>query len=234
VKKLLALALLLGAAVIMAGCGERPQDQAQAEAIRQQAQQDAADREQARRHKEDEHQADMAERKTEVAERRAISEDKVAATRTLIWAGTIGATILILGLAAGGAWFFFGTGRATVRLMEQRARLIALDVATRQFPLLSHEHGGVLRIFNANTGQLVRIDQVLPPVPQLAAGAMFTQVAGAITQETRANCTAINPPIIMPQSSASSDEPSDPQGGWLPALTEPKGGEAYRDTEALR
>ena len=201
--------LMVTAALLVTGCQQDPVKEAQGYAIEEQARQEAADREQARRHREEEHQLRMAERE-------ATLDDRIAAgERLLLWVSVAtgaAAVVIILATAGGLSYAVIGASRAAVRAAEMRAHLIPLNPGTRQFPLLAYEVRGVWRVYNANTGQLVRFDKTLGPHPQLVTASGAVQLAGAIAQEAAkaagkaartdpggaaAGVAAVNPPLVI-------------------------------------
>jgi Flp pilus assembly protein TadB len=103
-KKLLLLVLLLGA-VIVVGCGTMPQDTAEAEAIRQQAYQRAADQEQARQERAIEHSQRMVQ---DALDRERSRQTREVITATLPWA------VLVVVLA------FVAGALATVVMMRRK------------------------------------------------------------------------------------------------------------------
>jgi Flp pilus assembly protein TadB len=93
--RLLLLALLVGAAVVMAGCGTKPQDTAEAEAIRVEAYQNAADRAQARQQRAIEHSQQLVQ---DALDRERNRQAKEAVMTTLPWAILTVVTAFIAGV----------------------------------------------------------------------------------------------------------------------------------------
>jgi len=165
-----------------------------ADAVRIEAQSQAANEAQERDIRQAEHEQQMAEwRQTEAT--------RVAAWRRFWTALSWSASLLVLALSLAGGLLAVGWSRAQVIRVTVQARRISLDPATRQYPLLPYERSGRLWVFNPNNGQCLPADSQHDAVPMMIAGSSATQLAGAIAQEAaKANDSAgvsmVNPPML--------------------------------------
>ena len=94
---------------------------------------------------------------------------RVAIVTSFIVIALIGMMIVMTGI---------GTSRAIVRRANVWASQVTLDSTTRQYPLLTYELAGVVRIANPNTGQVLRLDRESQPVAQLMLNTGTVQLAG--------------------------------------------------------
>jgi hypothetical protein len=102
------------------------------------------------------------------------------------WGLSISAVLLIIAIALAGARTAWGIGAAKVHKAHMQARLIELDVKTRQYPLLT-----TLRLVSERTANT-----------QMIAAAGLVQASGAIAQEAAkaadsGGVAAVNPPIVI-------------------------------------
>ena len=180
-RKMMILAILLWA--ITASCAPDPRNQADADATRIRAAQDAADREQLRR------QMDVQFERQE-AERQAASEQWVRSWTTFVkttmtvltW--TLSMSLIALAIAI--SYGLVGTSRAIVQGAGVRASLIRLDPETRQFPLMLRRFGdGKYMLTDINTGQTLQLDIRNPADRQMIAAANAIRLAGAVAHEAR-------------------------------------------------
>jgi hypothetical protein len=136
-------------------------------------------------------------------EYRAQRNDVVlAALPVMVWALAFGLACLGAGLAISASYTAMGVGAATVRRARLRASLIPLDPRTRQYPLLTYEVNGVPRVYNPNTGTLVKMDSERNPVPQMITASGAVQLAGAVAYEAAqardaAGVAMVNPPLVV-------------------------------------
>ncbi len=195
----LSLIWLLLLASLLVGC-RQPVKSARAYAIQSAADQAALDRESQRRYGE-------AVGEIQLAERRAISDDKVAARENFIWwsslAAIVGVVALILSFVGSLSYTAAGCAQAIVKRAELGAALVALDGSTRQFPLLTTYAGkGRFAVHNPNTGAVYILDTRQEPDARMVAAAGLTQVSGAIAQEAAksnepSGVAMVNPPMVI-------------------------------------
>lgn len=132
----------------------------------------------------------------------------LAALPVVIW--TFAGVLAMVGLGLGcvairATW---GMSGALVERTRLWSHALALDEATRQYPLITRAVGGCLVICNPNTGQVWRIDgREAQPVPQLVTASGAVQLAGAVAREARqardaAGVAAISPPLVIEQERA--------------------------------
>jgi hypothetical protein len=141
------------------------------------------------------------------AQRRYNRAETHAAWMTVLpvfaWSLSISMAFLIIAFAVVGARTAWGVGAAVVHKAHLQARLIELDKATRQFPLLtSVDQDGRWFVYNPNTGEAVRLLVERRPTAQQIAAAGLTQVSGAIAQEAAkasdpGGVAAVNPPVVI-------------------------------------
>lgn len=179
-RKLMILAVLLWA---ITSCVPDPRNQADADATRIRAEQDAADREQLRR------QMDVQFERQE-AERQAASEQWVrswnAFVKTTMTVLTWTLSMSLIALAIAISYGFLGASRAIVQGAGVRASLIRLDPETRQFPLMLRRFGdGKYMLTDVNTGQTLQLDIRNPADRQMIAAANAIRLAGAVAHEAR-------------------------------------------------
>jgi len=112
------------------------------------------------------------------------NEQILAALPVVIWTMAVVLAVIGAGLGSAAIYAAIGVAVAAVAGARLRARTIALAEQTRQFPLVTYG-GRRYMIYNPNTGEVVALDDERQPVPQLAAAAGATQLAGAIAREAR-------------------------------------------------
>jgi len=179
---------------ILAGCAPDPRDEAEAYAIQEQANQDAADREQERQQEQDLHQL-----------RRAAWQRFYT---VLGIAGSVAVSVSLVGLGIGIAIAAVYSGRAAGRAVEVRANLIPLAETTRQFPLFVQNKGrGLFTAYNPNTGAIIPLHIARREDRQLITASGAVQIAGAIAREARlsndpAGIAIINPPLVTVECEA--------------------------------
>jgi len=143
----------------------------------------------------------------DTAQRRYNRAEAHAAWMTVLpvfaWGLSISAVFLIIALALAGARTAWGVGAAKVHKAHLQARVIELNAATRQFPLLtSVDQAGTWWVHNPNTGETLRLASEKGPNQQMIAAAGLTQVSGAIAQEAAkasdpGGVAAVNPPMVI-------------------------------------
>lgn len=120
-------------------------------------------------------------------EAQALSPDRIGAKWAILWTGTGSVILLLLAGTGAGAYYLIGFSKAKVRAAHLKAALIPLARDTRQYPLFAYEVRGVMRVYNANTGQLLKLDEGQEPHAQLVAGSGKTQLAGVIAEAGQAH-----------------------------------------------
>lgn len=175
---LMALALVL----FNGGCAPDPRIQAEADAARSQAEQQALDRAQARA------QAD-AKFALEQAQREAISVSWVEAINQFIkWAGyalTVAVCMALISIGGGTGIAAYGLGRATAQLAMLRANLIAMDPRTRSYPLLQYRGSGKYLVINPNVGEALPLDTRNAPDRQMITAFFGQQLAIGVAEQAR-------------------------------------------------
>jgi len=190
------LFFVIALAWLLAGCGVNPIDQAEAEAIKMQAEQDALDQVQERERATGIYMLDQAERE-QTSEARVQAGRRVATAAG--YAGAVAVAVVILGAGAGFALAAVETGRAAGRVAMVRANLIPLDRVTRQFPLLlSYAGKGCYTLTDANTGATMRLDTRSEPDRQLIATAGAVRLAGVVATEARRSTDAAGLALYNP------------------------------------
>jgi hypothetical protein len=197
-SNLIALVIL---SIILIGC-RQPVKEARGYAIRQRAQQAAADQEARRAYSE-------ASGEIRLRESEATSDDRIAARERFIWWSSLAAVfsvaILTLALVSGTSYTVIGASRAMVTQFRLKAQtnLIGLDKNTRQFPLIAAYAGkGIIHLHNPNTGGVYAIDTRQPPDAQMIAAAGLTQCSGVIAQEATksrdpSGVAMVAPPVVV-------------------------------------
>lgn len=168
-----------------------------ADAIRSDARQDAADRALIRR---------VAEQRYAIELRReqALAPARVTAWQTVIIAGSLSVSGVIIVASVASSYWLIGLSRARVHRANEQAALIWLDPVTRQFPLIPYRRGQEIHVFNPNTGSVISTARLQPPEAQMITASGATQLAGAIAHEAararRGNGEAvagINPLLVV-------------------------------------
>lgn|SRR4030067_2726556 len=201
-KKLIPVIFII---IVMSACTPDPRKEAQALAIRLEAEQKAANEIQNRQRAEDLHQFQLQSLAMDQENSRAIQQQWQLALNRAIWIGSL--TIIlsvcfaIISVTRTTNKTIAGIGMAMVRRAELSASLVKLDPITRQFPLVIPIHNGRWAAFNANTEFVRLLDENNPSDRQMIATSGATQIAGVIAQEARqsadpAGVAIIQPPIV--------------------------------------
>jgi hypothetical protein len=167
---------LLG--LCLATCAPDPRNQADADATRLLAEQDAADQQQAR---------EQAARvfSVELAEREQVSAQWVRSRQEFIrWsmlAATMALSLALLGGGYGLSLFFIGRSRTAVTAAALRAQLIALDAATGQYPLINYEGHGMVSLTDPNTGMTLKLDTRNDADRQMIATSGAVRLSGIVS-----------------------------------------------------
>jgi hypothetical protein len=166
-------------ALFLGGCAMDPRNEADAYAIRSQADEDAAVSKLNRSIT----GTDAEQRQMETAETAAQRME----TRNLVSRyGGMALVVLVLGLTVATvavyAWRVApGLAGAAVRAAETHAGLIQLDARTRQYPLvLQRIEKGRFALINPNIGQVLHLDMSQAPDRQLIASAGQVQALGVL------------------------------------------------------
>jgi hypothetical protein len=182
-KKYFAVGMWVIVMALMGSCAPDPRLDADAGAIRSQAEQGALDQAQARA--QDGRMFDLAQ-----AERESTSAGRVWAQNTFIqWltvAGSAGAALSILALSVAFSIGAVGSGFAFARARVLQADSIALDVNTRQYPLMLNRLGnGRYTLTDPNTGSVTQLDLRDAGDRQKIAASGAVRLAGAVAYEAR-------------------------------------------------
>jgi len=198
--------ILAGSLVFwLASCAPDPRKEAIAQVTILQAEQDAADREQARGIKQDAAEVEKARSEWTAEVWDSTKETAKERANTLVyfvgWSLTISLTLAVLAFGWTLKETSIGVGRAFVKFTQLRAGLIHMDQATRTFPLLQHIHGTRYLLTNPNTDGVLRLDIKNPSDRQMIATLGLTSAIGALAQEARQSqdptgMAMINPPIV--------------------------------------
>lgn len=159
-KNLLAILLL---AILLMGC-DNSVKHAKANSIRQ-----------ATNRTNDKHNLAMADSK-------ALAPVRLIVKEVLLWSLMVGGLVIITSSA--GATSYFLLGYAVTFISHRRShQQIALDVVTRQYPLLMYGNGR--RVFNPNNGERLRLSDVSSAeLPRIEAQTKV-QLAGLITDNSK-------------------------------------------------
>ena len=191
--------------LLMSSCAPDPRREAQAFQIREQAEQDALNQEQNRIQDEQLHQFQLQQLAVEQAHREATAAEWRAGLNYLIrWSFTVGTfavavLIVVFGMALSvGA---LGIGQATAQAANLKARLIYLDPATGQFPMITYSGNGHYTLTDPNTKYTIYLDSRNESDAQLIAGALAIRQIGVQTRnagrtDDAASVSQVQPMII--------------------------------------
>lgn len=198
-KQLLALLLLL---FLLSACAPDPRKEAQAFAIRSDAQQSALDKEQARQQGEELHNIVVQQEEIELQKKRANAAAWVRVADTFITTLIALVLVLLTAVVYEASRTAKGIGHALVIAAETRANLIPLNPTTRQFPLFIKQISAHrFAVHNPNTGSVKLLDERNPEDRQMIAAAAQVQVSGVLASEARqsndpAGMAMIRPPVL--------------------------------------
>jgi hypothetical protein len=206
-QKYMHVLLLIVIALTLASCAvpdpfkaDQIEAEANAEATRQQAAQDAQDREITRQHQEELNTIDELKARMHYEQQHAIwtaaAEDIKAgmsfAIRWILFMAaivTIGATALIGRHAVGETQrLITGVTSAAITYVDIRSRLIPLDEKTGQFPAfvqLEHTSRHTYALADLNGRVLMTLDERDPGDAQMIAGMIAIREVGVATRNTR-------------------------------------------------
>lgn len=209
------LILLMLAGLLLSACGPDPKREAEAFAIRTEAEQAALNQAQAREH---------AEQMNAIAEQEARIEADHKAAIAQEWRDGLNRSIRVMfffGIVYACAFLFFGTrsmivsvhtvstglAEAAARRAMVKANLIYLDPKTRQFPMLLQYLGkGRYALANGNTDDVMLLDTRSAPDRQMIATSGLTQLAGAIAQEAAKSSDPAAIAVMQPTMVTARDE----------------------------
>lgn len=198
-KKLLVLLLAI---FMLSACAPDPRKEAQAIAIKTDAQQSALDKEQARQQSEELHNIVVQREEIELQKQQANAAAWNRAADTFITSILALLIVLIAAIAYEIMRTTKGIGNAMVIAAETRANLIPLNPTTRQYPLfIKHVSGHRFAIHNPNTGSVILLDERNEADRQMIASVAQVQVSGVLASEARqsndpAGMAMIRPPMI--------------------------------------
>jgi hypothetical protein len=180
------IVILLGCVGLLSSCAPDPRNQADADATRARAEQDALDQQQARSQREQQFNLQQSEAEQEAAQRvKAYLLFVAWVTPFMIFF----ACISLVGVGIGTSWGAIGLGRAVANAAIVRSNLIHMDVKTRTFPALYYEGKGIFTVANLSTGEVMRLDTAKPADRQMIASMGAVQLAGIVAYEARQHKT---------------------------------------------
>jgi hypothetical protein len=192
--KRLVVLVVLGIGLLISGCGPDPRDKADAERTLALTAQEVADREQARKIRLAQEQAE-AERRNRVAD---------ALTAGLVFGGGFAAACLVISAGIGGGIALVGAGQAAREMFLFRANWVPLDKATRQYPQIRQwvaEDGRKLTTFGKGVYMLAN------PNDQSVQG--LDEKRNGDRQKIAAMTAAWSLGIVSTASSGASDSSSE-------------------------
>ena len=204
------LILLTFAALLLSACGPDPKREAEAYAIRVQADANARDQGQAREQAEELHNIQVAELEIEAQHKAATAVEWRNGLNRFI---RVGFFFMIVYACV---FLFYGThsmivsfkiastglAKATARAAMVKANLIYLDPKTRQFPMLLQYIGkGRYSLANGNVDGVMMLDTRNAPDRQMITASGLTQLSGAVAQEAAkssdpAGIAVMRPPVV--------------------------------------
>lgn len=199
--------IILFVTIAFTACQPDPRKQAQADQIREQAQQDALNQEQQRQQSSELHDLEMQQLAVEQGHREATKQAWRNGLNMLItisfFFATAGVCYVIFSLSRSISTASDGIAKAMVRAAEVKANLIRLDPVTRQYPLLAQYIGnGRFSLANPNTDSVLLLDSRNEPDRLMIQAAGAVQYAGALAREARqaddpAGVSIIKAPIVL-------------------------------------
>lgn len=209
------LILLIFTGLLLSSCGPDPKREAEAYAIRVEAQESAANQQLAREHAEQMNAVAVREAQIEAEHKAAVAQE---------WRDGLNRGIRVMfffGIVYACAFLFYGTrstivafhtvstglAEAAARRAMVRANLIYLDQKTRQFPMLLQYLGkGRYALANGNTDDVMMLDTRNAPDRQMIATSGLTQLAGAIAQEAAKSSDPAGIAVMQPTMVTAKDE----------------------------
>jgi hypothetical protein len=186
----LALALIvvcLGCIGLLSSCAPNPRDQANADAIMERAEQDAANQRAAREQK-------QAEFDLKLSEDQATSAERVAGLNRFIaflsYGASAAAFLTMLGAGEGLREALVGFGKAIATAAKNKAEIVPMDPQTMAFPLIPvYEGGRKLAMHNPNDGSVIMFDLANPADQQKIAGLIAQNIAIGVANKARQHKT---------------------------------------------
>lgn len=195
-RKIVLLVSVVLLVMVLAGCAPDPRNVAEAEAIRLQAEQQAADAAQERLMAQDQHALDLAQAQ-------AVQAETVAARGRLIRYGSMSGVIALVILLGASVYVYSSTvapglAQAAVTAADIKARCIPLDRATRAYPMLMTDLGGG-RTALAIPGVfgVLPLDQAQVPNEQMAATLGQVQCLGLLVDAAKRSDQAGTLPMLQ-------------------------------------
>jgi len=208
--------IMLGLALLLAGCGPDPVRIEKADAIRRESETQylataTAVAIQAR--------ATAIAIADDEAVMAATRDDRIAWQENVMWWSTVAVVLVLLALATSLSVAVGGGAVAVVRYANLQARLVWLDKATHTFPILVEK--GLLVDFEA--GERARLDAPSQPHVGRLVGSVQARVIGLLTQ------AAVQMAKSVKDGRAGSSLPAIAHsvpildaGEWLPEIQEPQ------------
>jgi hypothetical protein len=190
-KRYMILILLL---VVLTACAPDPRKEAQAFAIRTQAEQDALNADAQRQHAQEVHDIQVQQLELEEQHREATAQEWRNGLNRMLYYGFYVATAALCFMIFMGARSMTksfaemteGISAAIVRAADVKANTIRLDPVTRQFPVyLQYLGAGRFSAVNFNTNSVLMLDTRNDPDRQMIAAMGAVQYAGALAREAR-------------------------------------------------
>lgn len=199
-KQLLVLFLL--SLVALSACAPDPRKEAQAYAIKSEADQQALNQEQTRAQNEELHNLEVEREQLDIQNDRATAAAWVKIADTFLTSIAAMFLILLTSVVYEVTRANRGISDAVTIAALNRANLIHLNPTTRQFPLLIKQVSTYrFAVYNPNDGSVALLDERNPADRQKIAAAGLTQVSGVLASEARqssdpAGMSMIRPPVL--------------------------------------
>lgn len=199
-KKQLLVTLL--AIFALSACAPDPRKEAQAYAIRSEADQQAYNNETARKQSEELQRLNVERQEIDLQKERVNAAVWNAIADTFLTSLAALFLVVMTGIAYEITRASRGVSDAVSQAALTRANLIYLNPTTRQFPLLIKQVSThKFAIHNPNTGSVKLLDERNPEDRQMIAAASLTQVTGVLASEARqsndpAGMALIHPPVL--------------------------------------
>lgn len=195
------LLVLLLAILSISACAPDPRKEAQAYAIKSEAEQQALSQEQARQQSEELHNLEVQREQIDIQNERANSAVWVSIADTFLTSLAAIFLVTLTALAYQITRASRGISDAVSVAAMNRANLIPLNPITRQFPLIKQVSEHRFAIHNPNTGSVKLLDERNPEDRQMIAAAAQVQVSGVLASEARqsndpAGMAMIRPPVL--------------------------------------
>lgn len=199
-KQLLVLFLL--SLVALSACAPDPRKEAQAYAIKSEADQQALNQEQTRAQNEELHNLEVEREQLDIQNDRATAAAWSKIADTFLTSIAAMFLILLTSVVYEITRANRGISDAVTIAALNRANLIHLNPTTRQFPLLIKQVSTYrFAVYNPNDGSVALLDERNQADRQKIAAAGLTQVSGVLASEARqssdpAGMSMIRPPVL--------------------------------------